>query len=220
MISAFHWLVKITGYPWQLIMMRKRIYYEDRSRQGRRIKGSAIVISNHTTAFDVAAIAFLFPLRTVRFVAAELMYEKNAFLSLFLKCMGSIRVDRNANDYSFVSRCCKILRKGGVVEIYPEARLPLSGEARPLPFKPSAVFIALESGAPIIPVYNTGNYYKKERNELIIGAPIDVRELYDSDLSHSENLTRISEILRQKVIWLEKELERQSCSREIPFLII
>ena len=84
MVSAFHWLVKITGYPWQLIMMRKRIYYEDRSRQGRRIKGSAIVISNHTTAFDVAAIAFLFPLRTVRFVAAELMYEKNAFLSLFL----------------------------------------------------------------------------------------------------------------------------------------
>jgi 1-acyl-sn-glycerol-3-phosphate acyltransferase len=141
---------------------------------------------------------------------AELMFRQNFLLTFLLKILGGIRVDRNSHDYSFVSKCCKILEKGGVIEIYPEARIPQPGEETPLPFKSSAAYIALESGAPIIPVYNEGKYFKLHRNKVIIGTPIDVRELYDNSMGHTENLENISKILRQRVIELKDELEEQT----------
>ena len=181
----YNWLVKITGYIPQKFIVRNRIFYEDRSVQGRRIHGGSIIISNHTSVFDFAIVLFLFPTRTIRCLMAELLFKKNFFLTVFLKLMGGIKVDRTAHDYSFVNKCRKILSKGGVIEIYPEARIPKADEERPLEFKSSAAYIALESGAPIIPVYNSGHYFKKGYNDVIIGTPIDVRELYDSKLSHT-----------------------------------
>ena len=210
MIALYNWFVKITGYFVQLFMFRNKIYYEDKSVQSRRIKGSAIVISNHVTIMDFAVMMFVFYSRTLRCLIAELMFDRNIFLTLLLKFLGSIKVDRNSHDYSFVNKCRKILDKGGIIEIYPEARLPKEGEETPLPFKSSAAYIALESGAPVIPVYNSGHYFKKGRNRVIIGKPMDVRDYYDGSLSHTENLENISEIMRQRVIELKNELERQT----------
>ncbi len=200
--------VKVTGWIGTLFI-RNKIYYADKTLQGRRIKGSAIIVSNHNTIYDFAIMLFVFPTRTLRCLMAELLFKKNIFLTVFLKLMGGIKVDRNAHNYSFVANCCKILRKGGVIEIYPESRIPQKGEEKPLPFKSSAAHIALESGAPIIPVYNSGNYFKKGGNAVIIGTPIDARELYDSSLGHTQNLENISEILRERVIELREELDRQ-----------
>ena len=214
MIALYNWFVKITGYPVQLFMFKNKVYYENKNVQSRRIKGSAIIVSNHITIMDFAVMMFVFYSRTLRCLIAELMFSQNIFLTLLLKFLGGIKVNRDSHDFSFVSKCCKILNKGGIIEIYPEARLPKEGEEPPLPFKSSAAYIALESGAPVIPVYNSGHYFKKGRNKVIIGTPIDVREYYDNSLSHTENLENISEIMRQRVIELKNELERQTKKEE------
>ena len=214
MITLYNWFVKITGYFVQLFLFKNKIYYEDKSVQSRRIKGSAIIVSNHVTVMDFAVMMFVFYTRTLRCLIAELMFNSNIFLTLLLTFLGGIKVDRGSHDYSFINKCCKILKKGGVIEIYPEARLPKPGEETPLPFKSSAAYIALESGAPIIPVYNSGHYFKRGRNNVIIGTPIDVRDYYDSSLSHTENLENISEILRQRVIELKNELEEKTKTEE------
>ena len=52
MIGFFNSFTKITGWIVQKICFRTKIYYEDKAVQGRRIKGSAILISNHTSVFD------------------------------------------------------------------------------------------------------------------------------------------------------------------------
>ena len=210
MISIYNWFVKITGYFPQLFMFRNKIYYQDKAIQSRRIKGSAIVVSNHVTIMDFAVMMFVFYSRTLRCLIAELMFNQNIFLTILLKFLGGIKVNRDSHDFSFINKCCKILDKGGIIEIYPESRLPKEGEETPLPFKSSAAYIALESGAPVIPVYNTGKYFTGHRNRVIIGTPIDVREYYDNSLSHTENLENISEILRQRVIELKDELGRQT----------
>lgn len=214
MIALYNWFVKITGYFPQLFMFRNKVYYQNKAVQSRRIKGSAIVISNHITVMDFAVLMFVFYSRTLRCLIAELMFSQNIFLTILLTFLGGIKVNRDSHDYSFINKCCKILNKGGIIEIYPEARLPKEGEATPLPFKSSAAYIALESGAPIIPVYNTGRYFGRGRNRVIIGTPIDVREYYDNSLSHTENLENISEILRQRVIELKDELERQTSAEK------
>ncbi len=210
----FNWLVKITGFIPQLFAFRTKVTYEDRALQGRRIKGKAILISNHSFLTDFAAMMFVFMGRTLRCVTAELMYQKNIFMTLFLVLSGTVKVDRNTHDFSFIDKCKKILDKGGVIEIYPEARLPHRDEETPLPFKPSAVYLALESGAPIIPVYNNGKYFSKERNRVIIGKPILVSELYDPQKSEKDNITYITDFLRGKIIELRNELESQQNSRQ------
>ena len=205
----FNWFVKITGCILQKIIFNIKIFYEDKSVQDRKIRGSAILVSNHTSLMDFGVMMFVFWRRTLRCVVAELMFEKNFFMSLFLKLAGAIRVDRNNHDISFVEKCAKVLERGGVVEIYPESRLPRKGENELLEFKPSTVYLALESGAPIIPVYHSRRYFTKERIRVIIGKPLYLRDMYDDNLSQKENIEKINEFLRGKIIELGKELERQ-----------
>lgn len=209
MAWLFNLIVKLTGVlPWMLIA-RPKVYYEDRSIQGTKITGKAIIVPNHTDVWDFAAMMFLFPMRILRCVVAELMYEKNWFMKLLLNGLGTIRVDRNNPDFAFMAKCCDILDKGGVVEIYPESKLPTAEQKELLPFKPSVTRIALESGAPIIPIYTDGNYFCKQRNRIMIGKPIDVRELYDDTLDETENIARITEILRGKINELKQRIQEE-----------
>lgn len=209
MISIFHWFVKITGWIPQLLIFRIKTYYENKSVQSKKIRGKAIVVANHISLYDVGLMMMLFWRRTLRCVVAEVLYKKHAIVRLFLRCIGAIKVDRDSHDFAFIGKCQRILDRGGVVEIYPEARLPKKGEELPLEFKPSAVYLALESGAPIIPVYHNGNHFSRKRCEMIIGTPFYARELYDESLTEKENIAIITEKLRGKIIELREELERQ-----------
>ena len=135
-------------------------------------------------------------------------------MTFVLHFVGCVKVDRDNHDFTFLSKLKKILDRGGVVEIYPESRLPdREGDVKPLPFKPSYVYLALESGAPIIPVYNNGKMFARERERVIIGKPIYVEELYDSTLSEKENIDRINQYVREKIIELGKELEKQTTTQ-------
>ena len=209
LIKFWNAFVKITAYIVQLLIFRTKVYYEDKAAQSRRIKGGAIIISNHTSVWDYAEYLFVFFFRTLRAQMAEVLFEKKP-LGLFLKMMGGIRVNRGANDFACVTKSEKILEKGGVVLIFPESRLPLKGEERPLPFKPGAAYLALLSGAPVVPVFTNGKYFSKKRARVIIGKPIYARDLIDDSLSEKENLARITDIMRDRIISLEKQLYEQT----------
>lgn len=208
LISFFNFFVKITGFPAQWFCFRTKVYYEDKTAQNRKIRGKAVVISNHTSVFDYAVYLFVFFSRTLRCQMAEVLF-KNKLLALFLKMMGGIFVDRDTHDFSFVEKSREILDKNGVVLIFPESRIPVKGERRPLEFKPSAAYIALNSDAPVIPVYTNGSYFKKKRAEVIIGKPVYVNELTDESLTDKENLARVTGALREKIIGLEKMLNER-----------
>jgi 1-acyl-sn-glycerol-3-phosphate acyltransferase len=123
-------------------------------------------------------------------------------LGKFLKAVGAIRVDRDTFDFSFMNKSEEILNKGGVVGVFPESRLPKKGEECPLPFKPSAAYLALMTGAKVIPVYTNGSYFCKKRARVIIGTPIDVSEIAESNLSEKEKINLLNDSFRQKIIYL------------------
>ena len=208
-INFFNAFVKITAYPVQKVIFRTKVYYEDKRVQRRHIKGKAIVISNHTSVWDYAIYLFVFFTRTFRCQMAEVLFEKKP-LGLFLKMMGGIFVNRNTFDFGFIAKSQEILDKGGVVGIFPESRLPLKGEERPLEFKPSAAYLALLSGAPVIPVFTNGKYFTWQRARVIIGTPVDVQALTDDSLSEKENLAAVTKALREKIIDLERQLNEKT----------
>ena len=201
--------VKITGWPVQLACFRTKVYYENKQNQSRKIKGPAIIVSNHTAISDFMILMYVFK-RNIHCVMAEVLYKKNKFMNWFLPKMGGIKVDRDTKNYSFIEECCNILKNNGVVEIFPEARIPKPHEKRPLEFKPSAAYIALLSGAPIIPVFTNGSYYKKKRARVLIGDKIDVKTLIDNTKSEKENIETINTYLRNKIMELGNDLEQRT----------
>lgn len=200
-VNAF---TKITAWPVQRLIFRTKILYEDRRVQGRRIKGSAIIISNHTSVYDYAVMLFVFFSRTLRYQMAEVLFEKKP-LGYFLKGLGGIRVDRNNYDFSFLARTERILRNGGVVGIFPESRLARKGEERPLPFKPSAAYLALSADVPVIPVYTNGCYFSRHRAVVLIGKPMDIHVYTDRVSGEKEKIEALTTAMRDKIISLEKE---------------
>lgn len=209
MIKFCNWFTKITAWLIQRICFRTKIYYEDKHVQGRRIKGSSIIISNHTSVYDYAVFLFVFFSRTLRYQMAEVLFKKK-LLKVFLKCMGGIFVDRDSNDYGFIEKSQDILEKGGVVGVFPEGRIPEKEEIKPLEFKSGVTHLALVSNAPIVPIYTNGRYFRKKRACVIIGKPIYVSELYDEQLDYKTNLERISQELRNIIINLGNKLEEKN----------
>lgn len=203
------WFVKITGYIPQLLYFRKKVYYVNKKESNRRIKGSAIIVSNHKRLFDFVLYMYLFLNRDIYTVIGEVMFNKGKLFSWFLKKIGGIKVERDAYDFGFLSKCVNLLNKGKVVEIFPEGRLPLKEETTLLEFKPSFVYLALESGAPIIPLYTNGSYAKKTRTKVIIGERIYVQDLYDNQKTEKENIDYICNYVKSYINDLGKMIDEK-----------
>lgn len=194
------WFVKLTGYIPHLFYFKKKVYYVNKKNQSKRIKGSAIIVSNHRSVFDFALYMYVFMQRDIYALIGEIMYQKGKLFGWFLNKIGGIKVERQNYDFDFVNKAIKKLEKGKVLEIYPESRIPNSIEERMVNFKPSFVYIALESGAPIIPVYTNGEYNTRKRTKVLIGEKIYLRDLYDNTKSEKENIDFLCNYVREYII--------------------
>ena len=209
MVKFFNGFTKITAWPIQKLCFRTKIYYEDKQEQSRRIKGPAILVSNHTSVYDYAVFLFVFFGRTLRYQMAEVLFKKK-LLKGFLKCMGGIFVDRESTDYAFMDESQRILDKGGVVGIFPEGRIPEKDEAKPVAFKTGFAHLALSANVPIIPIYTNGRYFGKERARVIIGKPMYLSELYDDSKDYKTNMETLAKRTREKIIQLGDALAEKT----------
>ncbi|MCQ2956436.1 MAG: 1-acyl-sn-glycerol-3-phosphate acyltransferase [Mycoplasmoidaceae bacterium] len=215
MNKLFLGFVKITGLPIQYANFRKKVYYEGGDKSLRKIKGPALIISNHTSVYDCALLIYTFFNRTIRTLAGEQLY-KYKMLARLLDKTGGIKVDRNNFDFSFLNTMSYCLRKGQVCLIFPESRLHTDKDPQGLlEFKPSYVYLALQNNVPIIPVYTNGMYGKKrrqnkERARIIIGKPIIPTLLLNKEFSEKQNILYINNYVRDKIEALHKELDDQT----------
>jgi len=122
-------------------------------RQGRehaRIKGGLIVASNHRSFLDPFLIASLLPWRRrIQFVAKVELFEKR-WQGWFLNRLGAFPIRRGQSDETAVETAELAVERGGTVVIFPEGtRIRQGSLARP---KRGVGRLALESGAPVMPV--------------------------------------------------------------------
>lgn len=189
------WFVKITGWIPALFYFRKKVTYINGKKV--KFKGKMLILSNHKALMDYPLYMYTFSSKTLRTLTAEVIYNKGKLMAWFLKKLGCIRVDRDTYNFSFLEQTVDVLNKGGCVLMFPEAKLPKDEKMQE--FKPSFVYIALESKSPILPVYTNGKYGKKERAKVVVGEPIYLHELYDSNKSEKENITCLSEYVRNYI---------------------
>ena len=206
-VRLFLGFVKLTGILPAWLFLKPKVILAPGAK--RQLPKNCILVSNHESLMDFILYLVIFPLRTIRFLIAEVMYNHGKLMAWFLSGIGGIRVDRNTKSFDFVSHALEVLDDGGTVGVFPQGRLPVKGLDR-FPFTVSTAFIALHSDAPVVPVYTDGNYFGKGRNHIIIGKPLDVRQLYEDSRSEKENIAAITEFLRGKVHELNCQLRKEA----------
>lgn len=202
MREIFRWLALLSAWPVQLLVFKRKTYYEDRRAQGRRVRGKALIVSNHFSVFDYMVNLFLFPFRKLYVVYWP---QNSKRIRWGMKFFGGIVSDRDVMSLRFMDESVKTLEKGRVVQIYPEAYI--SEDGRMDEFKPSYVLIALRAEAPIIPVITDGQYGFFKRVHLMIGKPIDLWDYCTSEDPTKEEIMALNDIVYKKCLELQRELE-------------
>ena len=194
-------LAKITGYVPAWLFFKPRVTLAPGAK--RRLPKNCILVSNHRSLLDFVVYLLVFPFRTVRFLTAEVLFNKNKLMSFLLYSLGCLRVDREGKAFGFVSDAIEVLDGGQTLGVFPEGRLPVGG--KPFPFTVSTAFIATHTDALIVPVYTDGNYGLTKRTGVVIGEAFDLKAHCQEGLSEEQQLQQLTDLLRQKVYALAEE---------------
>lgn len=192
--------------PWYWLFFKRKVFYEDKKAQSRRVKGGALIVSNHFCPLDYLVNVVLFFPRKLYIVAAEMAF-RNRLFRFSMKFWGGIETNRETKSPRFILEAAKEIKNGHLVQIFPEGHNTKDGNIQP--FYPGYVTIALRSKSPIIPVITDGNYGLFKRTHVMIGKPIDVRDYLTGEKHTKQDILRINEIIYQKAQALQEELHRR-----------
>lgn len=145
--------------------------------------GGVVLASNHVSYLDFIFVGYAADPagRLVRFMAKEAVFRHRVAGPL-MRGMKHIPVDRQAGAAGY-RHAVDALRSGEAVGVFPEATMSRSFE--PKAFKSGAVRMAVESGAPVVPVglWGTQRLWSYDRRssmkqrglpiEIHVGPPVD-----------------------------------------------
>lgn len=120
--------------------------------------GGCIVVMNHVSHIDpMTACHFFYDHgRVPRFLAKSGLFKTKA-LGAFLRNAGQIPVERqSSNAASAFAAAVEAVREGNCLVIYPEGTLSRDPDMWPMVGKSGAARIALETGAPVVPIGQWG----------------------------------------------------------------
>ena len=149
--------------------------------------GPIIIASNHLSFIDSIAIPVAAP-RRVHFLAKSSYFEgtslKGRFVASFMRAVGAIPVRRGAGQAALdaLDEQRKLLDAGLAVALYPEGTRSTDG--RLYKGRTGVAFLALQTGAPVVPVGLIGTDKVmpvgakmptlSERITVRFGAPLDL----------------------------------------------
>ncbi|PQZ92244.1 1-acyl-sn-glycerol-3-phosphate acyltransferase [Arthrobacter sp. MYb227] len=162
-------------------------------------EGGAIVCPNHVTEIDplVVGHAIYSNKRYPRYLAKESLF-KVPVLGFVLKKTGQVPVARtSAGASQSLLTARKVLDANGVIIIYPEGTLTRDPELWPMRGHTGAARLALQTGAPVIPMAHWGaqelfpryakgiRLFPRKHVKVLIGDPVDLDDLRGGPLTRT-----------------------------------
>jgi len=137
-------------------------------------RGSGIIVSNHWALTDPVLLAVVCP-RVIHFMAKKELFENKFADFFFQKLLFAFPVNRKSADMKSLRKSMEVLKAGHVFGIFPEGSRSATGELDTI--EKGAAFLALKTGAPIIPVYSDPNTFRKFRINMVVGEPMDAKAI-------------------------------------------
>jgi len=164
-------------------------------------RGAGIIISNHFSLSDPIRLALVIP-RPVHFMAKQELFNSK-LKRVLLKQMLAFPVYRKQADMLSLKQAMTVLDRGHIFGIFPEGRRSITGELDS--FEKGAAFLALRCKVPIIPVYVDPNWKKRKRMRMIVGEPMNARQIEETYAGRG--VDAVTEAIRDQMQLLKNEME-------------
>lgn len=163
-------------------------------KQYTKIKGKAIIISNHISMWDPLFIAVVF--RRQIFWMGKVELFKNKIAKAFFFAVKAFPVRRGEGDLPAIRHAFRLLRDGKLFGIFPEGTRVKGNSVSK--FEPGTSMIALKNDAPIVPIYIKGEYKFFRRMKMIVGEPIKLSD-YVGKKTDPETVAQATRFLENKI---------------------
>ena len=178
--------------------------------------GGAVIAANHVSYFDFMLVGYAaLPHRLVRFMAKKSVFDHKVSGPL-MRGMHHIPVDRKAGASAYAA-AVRALHDGELIGVFPEATI--SQAFTPIPMKSGAARMAIDAGAPIVPVVTWGAHRlwtkgRKPRMQRHVPVTIRVGEpLLPAD---GEDATALTARLAETLTRMIDEVQRAYPERPTP----
>jgi 1-acyl-sn-glycerol-3-phosphate acyltransferase len=218
-----------TWWPWRIcaaiLFPLLWILAKVEVRHGERIPptGPVVVGSNHMSIIDPVYLvkAFWRKGRLARFLAKQSIW-KVPVIGHIMQRSGQIPVDRVGSAASSLRAAEHLVETGKLLLVYPEATLTRDPALWPMKGKTGAARLALESGAPLLPIAHWGAQrlmapygklhwwpFPRKRIVVLVGEPLDLTAWRDRPIDQRA-LAEITDLLMDAITALQAELRRET----------
>jgi 1-acyl-sn-glycerol-3-phosphate acyltransferase len=171
--------------------------------------GGAVLASNHVSYFDFmfVGLAAHTKRRLVRFMAKKSVFD-NRVSGPLMRGMHHIPVDRSAGAAAY-GAAVEALRRGELLGVFPESTISRAFVPRTL--KTGAARMALDSGAPLLPVVVWGGqrlWTTGRRPRLRRHVPIVIRVGDPIEVTGAESAAGLTAVLHERLTKLAEDVQR------------
>lgn len=161
-----------------------------------REQGGIVIAMNHIHWLDIPMVGALLPFRYRLSWLAKSEIFQNPLFAWWLRVMNVIPIKRGKRDLAALDAAVGGLRDGAVLLIFPEGHRSRNGVLQP--GRGGAIRMAMQSGAPIVPVAITGTeggllgMFKRKPIVMQVGQPFTIPATENGKIAPDEmdRLTR------------------------------
>lgn len=192
--------MRVSGALPGLLWLRPKIRYTSKAAK-KKIRGGALVVSNHTSFVDPGYVMFVIWYRRQRFVCHQAFMETKA--GPFFRAAGCcIPIDADNFNIGSFRQITESLVEGNVVTLFPEGHVN-QGDGKVAQFKTGASLISMQSKCPVVPVYIKPRPHWFSRLKAVVDEPVDIIEICGGRPAFSQ-INEITEHLQKREAFLEE----------------
>lgn len=153
-------------------------------------EGGLILCGNHSAGSDPIVLGITCP-RRVNFMAKAELFDIPG-VGFLIRSLGAFPVKRGRPDRAALRRSIEVLESGGCFGIFPEGTRSRTGKLGKA--EPGTAYLAIKSGATMVPVGVSGTYKLFSPITVRYGKPVDLDRFRSGKLS-SRGLEEAGEVI-------------------------
>ena len=198
--DCFKWFMS-----WKcLLFWRIKATYDGKEAKNK-IKGGAVVVSNHVAFVDPFVTQGLIWYRRFHFIAMEELMKSKFSRWWYRHVFLTEPISRTAPSIKTIADASKLVSNGNLLCLFPEGHIKTS-ENKVDDFKGGAILIAYRAKAPIVPIYHQKRKSIWNRTRMVVGKTINPYEIIGPTITQ-QKIAEVAKQLTEYTAYLETLLK-------------